>query len=82
MIYNGVEEKEKKFNYVKKRISKDNSSQRICFRLPKHATIDHSENVSVFDLETYNFQDFAEAYAAGFYDVNRFRDRWGRDLTT
>ena len=34
----------------------------------------------VFDLETYNDQDFAEAYAAGFYDVNRLRDRWDTDL--
>ena len=35
----------------------------------------------VFDLETYNDQEFAEAYAVGLYDVNRLRDRWDRDLT-
>ena len=33
------------------------------------------------DLETYNDQEFAEAYAAGLYDVNRLRYRWDRDLT-
>ena len=43
--------------------------------------IDQLENVFVFDLETYNDQDFAEAYAAGLYDVNRLRDRWDRHLT-
>ena len=35
----------------------------------------------VFDLETHNDQEFAEAYAAGLYDVNRLRDKWERDLT-
>ena len=36
----------------------------------------------VFDLETYNDQEFAEAYAAGLYDVIRLRDRWDRDSTS
>ena len=40
------------------------------------------ENVFVFDLETHNDQEFAEAYAAGLYDVNRLRDKWDRDLTS
>ena len=35
----------------------------------------------VFDLETYNDQEFAESYAASLYDVNRLRNKWGRDLT-
>ena len=35
----------------------------------------------VFDLETYSDQEFAEAYAAGLYDVYRLRDKWDRDLT-
>ena len=35
----------------------------------------------VFDLETNNYQEFAEAYAARLYDVNHLRDRWNRDLT-
>ena len=35
----------------------------------------------VFDLKTYNDQEFAEAYAAGLYDVHRLRDKWDRDLT-
>ena len=36
--------------------------------------------VFVFDLETYNDQEFAEAYAAGSYDVDRLKDSWDRDL--
>ena len=48
---------------------------------PKHETVEQLDNVFVFDLETYNDQDFAEAYAIGLYDVNRLRDRWDRDLT-
>ena len=35
----------------------------------------------VFDFETYNDQEFAEAYAAGLYNVNRLRDKWNRDLS-
>ena len=35
----------------------------------------------VFDLETHNNQEIAEACAAGLYDVNRLQDRWERDLT-
>ena len=35
----------------------------------------------VIDLETHNDQEFAEAYAAGLYDVIRLRDKWDRDLT-
>ena len=35
----------------------------------------------VFDLGTHNDHEFAEAYAAGLYDVNRLRDKWHRDLT-
>ena len=35
----------------------------------------------VFDLETHNNQEFAEANAAGFFAVNQLRDRWDRDLT-
>ena len=42
---------------------------------------DHLENVFVCELETYNDQEFAEAYAAGLYDVNLLRYRWDRDLT-
>ena len=26
-------------------------------------------------------EEFAEAYAAGLYDVNRSRDKWDKDLT-
>ena len=35
----------------------------------------------VFNLETYNDQEFAKSYAAGLYDVNWLRDRWDRDLS-
>ena len=36
----------------------------------------------VFDSETHNDQEFAEAYAAGLYDVNSLRDKWAGDLTS
>ena len=36
----------------------------------------------VIDLETHNDQKFAEAYAAGLYDVNRLKDCWYRDLNS
>ena len=55
--------------------------QRIRYRFPKHETIDQIENVFVFESETYNVQEFAEAYAAGLYDVNRLQDRWKSDWT-
>ena len=55
--------------------------QRIRYGFPKHETIDQLENVIPFDLETYNYQEFAKAYAARLYDVNCLRDRWDRDLT-
>ena len=51
------------------------------YRFPKHETRNHLEKVFVFDSETHNDQEFAEAYAAGLYDVNRLRDKWDRDLT-
>ena len=35
----------------------------------------------VFDLETYNDKEVAEANAAGLYNVNRLRNRCDRDLT-
>ena len=81
-LLNGVNEIEKTFRYVKNRINKNNLKQRIRYRFPKHETIDQLENVFVFDLETHNDREFAEAYAAGLYDVNRLRDRWHRDLTS
>ena len=80
-LLNGVEEIEKNFKYVKNRINENNLKQRIRYRLPKHETIDQLENVFVFDLETHSDQEFADAYAAGLYDVNRLRDNWDRDLT-
>ena len=81
-LLNGVDEIDKNFKYVKNIINENNLNQRIRYRFPKHETIDQLENVFVFDLETHNNQEFAEAYAAGLYDVNRLRDRWHRDLTT
>ena len=68
------------FDYVTNKINKNNLKQRIRYRFPKHETIDHLENVFVFDSETHNDQEFAEAYAAGLYDVNRLRDKWNTDI--
>ena len=81
-LLNGVDEIENNFRYVKNKINENNLKQRILYRFPKHETIDQLENVFVFDLETHNDREFAEAYAAGLYDVNRLRDRWRRDLTS
>ena len=80
-LLNGVDEIDKNFKYVKNKIKENNLKQIIRYRFPKHETIDQLENVFVFDLETHNDQEFAEAYAAGLYDVNRLRDKWDRDLT-
>ena len=80
-LLNGVDEIDKNFKYVKNKINEDNLKQRIRYRFPKHETIDQLKNVFVFDLETHNDQEFAEAYAAGLYDVNRLKDKWDRDLT-
>ena len=80
-LLNGVEEIDKNSKYVKNNINEDNLKQRIRYRFPKHETIDQLEHVFVFDLETHNDQEFAEAYAAGLYDVNRLREKWDRDLT-
>ena len=78
-LLNGVEEIERNFKYVIK--NENNLNHRIHYRFPKHEAIDQLENVLVFDLETYNDQEFAEAYPAGLYDVNRLRDRWKRDFS-
>ena len=80
-ILNGIAEIDRNFRYVKNKINEYNLRQRILYRFPKNETIDQLENVFLFDLETHNDQEFAEAYAAGLYDVNRLRDRWHRDLT-
>ena len=56
--------------------------QRILYCFQKHELMDQLQNVFVFDLETHNDQDFAEAYAVGLYDDNRERDKWDRDLTS
>ena len=80
-LLNGVEEIDRNFKYVKNNINEDNLKQRIRYRFPKHEPIDQLENVFVFDLETHNDQEFAEAYAAGLFDVNRLKDKWDRELT-
>ena len=79
-LVKGVDEIERNFNYFKSKINEINLSQRIRYRFPKHEKIEQLEYVFVFDLETYNDQKFAEAYAAGLYDVNRLRDRWGIEI--
>ena len=80
-LLNGVNEVERNFKYVKNKINENNLKQRILYRFPKHEPIAQLENLFIFDLETHNDQEFAEAYAAGLYDVKRLRDRWHRDLT-
>ena len=81
-LLKGGDEVDKNFKYVKNKINEDNLKQRIRYRFPKHEPIDQLENVFVFDLETHNDQEFAEAYGAGLYDVNRLRECWHRDLTS
>ena len=81
-LLNGVEEIENNFRYVKNKINENNLKQRIRYRFPKNEAIDQLENVFVFDLETHNDQEFAEAYAVGLCDVNRLKDCWQRDLNT
>ena len=79
-LLNGVQEIENNFKYVKNKINENNLKQRILYRFPKHEPINQLENVFVFDLETHNDQEFAQAYAVGLYDVNRLKDCWYRDL--
>ena len=81
-LLNVVREIEKNFKYVKNKINENNLKQRIRYRFPKQETIDQLENEFVFGLETHNDQEFAEAYAAGLYDVNRLRECWHRDLNS
>ena len=78
---NGIQEIDKNFKYVKNTINENSLEQRILYRFPKHETIAQLENVFVFDLETHNDHEFAEAYAGRLYDVYRLPDRWNRDLT-
>ena len=81
-LLNGVNEIDKNFKYVKNKINENNLKQRIRYRFPKYEPIDQLKNVFVFDLETHNDQEFAAAYAAGLYDVNRLRECWYRNLNT
>ena len=81
-LLNGVQEIENNFKYVKNIINEKNLKQRIRYRFPKYEPINQLENVFVFDLETHNDQEIAEAYAAGLYDVNRLKDCWHRDLNS
>ena len=80
-LLSGVEEIDRKFKHVKININENILKRRICYRNPKHEPIDQLEIVFEFGLETNNEHEFAEAYAAGLYDVKRLRDRWDRDLT-
>ena len=80
-MVDGVRQIEANFNIVNNKVNDDNLGQRMRYRFPKHGTVDQLEKVFVFDLKTYNDQEFAEAYAAGLYDVYRLRDKWDRDST-
>ena len=77
-----MEEIDKNFKHLKYKINKNYLKQRIRYRFPKHETLDELEKVFVFGLDTHNDQEFAEAYAAGLYDVNRLLDKGDRDLTS
>ena len=79
VLLNGVEKIEINFNYIKNKVNEDNLSQRNQNRNPKSETLDQLENVFVFNLELYSDQEFAEAYAVSFCDVNRLRDGSDRD---
>ena len=81
-LLSGVQEIENNFKYIKNKLNENNLKQRILYRFPKHEIIDQLENVFVFDLETHNDQEFAEAYGVGLYDVNRLKDCWYRDLNS
>ena len=81
-LLNGVQEIENNFKYVKNKINEKNLKQRILYRFPKYEPINQLENVFVFDLETHNDQEFAEAYGVGLYDVNRLKDCLYRDLNS
>ena len=80
-LLNGVEETERNFKYAKNVKNENNSKQRIRYRFLKHETKDQLDNKFVIDLETHYNQEFAEAFDAGLYDVNRLRDRWDMNLT-
>ena len=77
----GGKEIERNFKYFKNKRNEKILHQRLRYRFPKHEAIDQLENVFVFHLETYNDQEFPDAYAAGLYDVNRLKGKWGRNLT-
>ena len=81
-LLSGVQEIENKFKYVKNIINENNLKERVLYRFHKHEIIDQLENVFVFDLETHNDQEFAEAYGVGSYNVNRSRECWHRDLNS
>ena len=82
IFFNEAEKIDKNFEYVKNIMNESNLKQRIRYRFPKHETIDQLENLFVFDLETLNYQEVAEAYAAGLHDVYRLRDRCNIGLTS
>ena len=81
-LLNGVDEIDTNCNYVENTINENNLKQRIRYRFLKHETVDQLENVFVIYLETYKDQELAETYAAGFYGMNRLRDKWNRDITS
>ena len=80
-VLNGVDGTDEKCKNNREKIMEDKLKQRNRYRFPKHETIDQLENVFLFDLETHNDQEFAEAYTAGIYNVHRIRDKWDRIST-
>ena len=75
-MLNRVGEKEAKFNFFKNKMNENNLGQRSRYSFRKHEIIDRLGNAFLIDLETFNDQEVAEAYAVEFYIVNRLRDKW------
>ena len=60
-----MEEKEKNLKSNRNKMNENNLRQKIRITFPTDEAIDQLENVFVFDLESCNDQEFAEAHAAG-----------------
>ena len=69
------------FKVVSNKINEENLSQRKCYIFPKADELDQLKNVFVFNLQTYNGQKYAKAYASGLFDVRSFCQVRNRHLT-
>ena len=85
-LFNAVGEIERNFKNLKKEIKEDiffNFFQvfAIDSTLPKQDKMVQTENVFLFDLETYNGKQYAQTYPAGSYNANQLRANRIRALT-